>query len=317
MQKAGWLKSVWKTAVVLVCLAMTASCLAEAVTDEGDDGLSAEQRSAVALANRVPLPIVLLHGAAGFDRIGPLDYYYGVKSRLRAEGFQVYATSVDPFQRIEVRAGQLATQISQILASSRAPRVHLIAHSQGGMDARYLISQLGFGNRVASLTTISTPHRGSRVADVALGLIPGPAVDAVAFLLDLLAGGGQDLEGQAYQLTERYAANEFDPNNPNDPRVSYYSVAGVTRAATVHVLTQDLCDPLLLAGYGVLAPTGANDGLVTVASARHGTFLGTVPADHFDEVGQLLGTTSVAFNHRNFYARLAHFLSEPGAPAPL
>jgi hypothetical protein len=40
----------------------------------------------------------------------------------------------------------------------------------GGLDARYLISKLGYGTKVASLTTISTPHRGSPLADVALGL---------------------------------------------------------------------------------------------------------------------------------------------------
>ena len=38
----------------------------------------------------------------------------------------------------------------------------------------------------------------------------------------------------------------------------------------------------------VLSPE-PNDGLVTVTSATWGTFLGCIPADHLDEVGQLLG----------------------------
>lgn len=35
----------------------------------------------------------------------------------------------------------------------------------GGLDARYLASQLGCSERVASVTTIATPHWGSPVAD--------------------------------------------------------------------------------------------------------------------------------------------------------
>lgn len=311
MQMTGWVRCVF-----IITLVSAAGCLAEGISDEADSAEQIESRAA-ASANRTRLPIVLLHGAAGFDQIGPLEYFFGVKNRLVADGYQVFVTSVDPFQRIEVRAAQLATQINSILASTRAPRVHLIGHSQGGLDARHLISRLGFGNRVATLTTISTPHRGSRVADIALGILPGPAVSTLSFLLDLVAGGGQDLEGQAYQLTEQYALNVFQPNTPDDPRVSYFSVAGVTHAVVFDIFHQDVCDPLLLVGYLVLAPTGANDGLVTVASARHGTFLGEVPADHFDEVGQLLGTTALGFNHRTFYSRLARFVTDSTAPSPV
>jgi pimeloyl-ACP methyl ester carboxylesterase len=292
-----------------------ASCLAEATVADDEtgvfDGLAATQ------ANRTRLPIVLLHGAAGFDQIGPLQYYFGVKDRLRNDGYQVFVTAVDPFQRIEVRAGQLATQIGGILAQTGAPRVHLIGHSQGGLDARYLITRLGFGNRVATLTTISTPHHGSRVADVALGLLPGGAIDAIGFLVDFVFGSSQDAEGQAYELTEEYAETVFNPTTPDDPRVSYYSVAGVTRAATIHLFTEDICDPLLWIGYGILSTQGANDGLVTVASSRHGTFLGTIPADHLDEVGQLLGSTALGFNHKTFYSNLARFLTSSSAPSPI
>lgn len=273
-------------------------------------------------AARRPLPIVLLHGAAGFDQIGPIEYFFDVADTLEADGKVVFTTSVDPLQLIEVRAAQLADQIDQILADTGADQVHLIAHSQGGLDARFLISSLGYGDRVATLTTISTPHLGSRVADVALGLLPGPAEDVLGFLIDLLVGGvvgsEQDVIGQVNELTERFVVSTFNPANPDDPRVQYFSVAGATQLNPfVNPFTTDVCDPLLAVGFLVLAPTGANDALVTVESARRGQFLGTVPADHFDEVGQLLGTTALGFNHRAFYRRLARFLTDPSAPAPI
>lgn len=312
------MKSNGRLPVHLLILASTLwlfSACAEAL--DGEDSGDGVAMLASAQTNRTKLPIVLLHGMAGFDQIGPLDYFFGVKNRLVADGYQVFVTEVDPFQRVEVRAAQLAPQIQSILSRTRAPRVHLIGHSQGGLDARYLVTHLGYGNRVATVTTISTPHRGTRVADIGLGILPGPAVSTLAFLANLIGGGGQDLEGQVYELTEEYATNVFGPTTPDDPRVLYFSVAGETKAVTLDVWNDDVCDPLLWAGYLLLAPTGANDGLVTVQSARHGVFLGTVPADHFDEVGQLLGTTALGFNHRTFYSRLARFLTSSTAPSPI
>ena len=271
---------------------------------------------------RSPLPILLLHGAAGFDRIGPLEYFFDVADTLERAGHVVFTTEVDPLQTVEVRAAELAAEVDAILDSTGAGRVHLIGHSMGGLDARFLISSLGYGDRVATLTTISTPHLGSRVADIALDILPGVAEEALGFLVDLLAGAAagseQDAAGQILQLSEAYAVGTFNPANPDDPRVAYFSVAGVTQVNPfADPLRNDLCDGLLLAGYALLATSGPNDGLVTVASAQHGTFLGTVPADHLDEVGQLLGTTSPAFDHRAFYLALAEFLTSPDAPAPL
>jgi triacylglycerol esterase/lipase EstA (alpha/beta hydrolase family) len=298
----------------------------DTTSDEPNPGIpdqgATEEVLASTAASRTPLPIVLLHGAAGFDRIGPLEYFFDIADTLEDDGQLVFTTQVDPLQRIDVRADQLADQIDAILAETGANRVHLIGHSQGGLDARFLISSLGYGDRVATLTTISTPHNGSRVADIALGLLPGGAEEVLAFLIDLLVGSAtgsdQDVRGQIEQLTERYAINVFNPTNPDDPQVAYYSVAGVTQTNPfANPFTRDLCDPLLLVGYLLLRPTGANDGLVTVESARHGTFLGTIPADHLDEVGQLFGTTALAFSHRAFFRDLARFLTDPTEPSPI
>ena len=43
----------------------------------------------------------------------------------------------------------------------------------GGLDARYMIGQLGMADRVAALLTVTTPHRGSPYADWC-GAPPGP-----------------------------------------------------------------------------------------------------------------------------------------------
>ena len=51
--------------------------------------------------------------------------------------------------------------------------MNLVGRTPRGVDARVITSPqgLGYGDRVASVTTIATPHRGSKVADAVLGLL--------------------------------------------------------------------------------------------------------------------------------------------------
>src|SRR5215510_6280544 len=66
--------------------------------------------------------------------------------------------------------------LSILYANICGDKVHIIAHSMGGLDARYLLCNnlygLGALDRVVSLSTISTPHRGSQVADLLVGAEP-------------------------------------------------------------------------------------------------------------------------------------------------
>jgi hypothetical protein len=74
---------------------------------------------------------------------------------------------------VEARAQALAGQIAQRFPSGE---LHIIAHSMGGLDARFLLSRnlQGLANpgRVISLSTIATPHHGSPVADLLVGSKP-------------------------------------------------------------------------------------------------------------------------------------------------
>ncbi|MCX5745477.1 MAG: alpha/beta fold hydrolase [Proteobacteria bacterium] len=115
-------------------------------------------------------PIVLVHGFMG-SRTSPLWSFYKLADTLRADGHVVIEADLPPFDSSANRARILATQIDAAIAGYG--KVNIIAHSQGGLDARYLISSLGYGDRVATLTTISSPHQGTAIADKALGLLPG------------------------------------------------------------------------------------------------------------------------------------------------
>ena len=90
-----------------------------------------------------------------FGRIG---------KKLEEAGHCVYASDTDGFGTIEHNAEQLKAQIERILEKEHAEKVNILAHSKGGLDSKYMISRLGMEDRVASLTTLSTPHRGSKLA---------------------------------------------------------------------------------------------------------------------------------------------------------
>lgn len=57
-------------------------------------------------------------------------------------------------------------------AHVRGGRVTLVAHSMGGLVARYYLQRLGGARRVERLVTLGTPHRGSHAAT----FVPAPLV---------------------------------------------------------------------------------------------------------------------------------------------
>lgn len=284
-----------------------------------------------------PYPIVLAHGFSGFHNIGPLNYFYGVQDALSKDGHLVFVTQVDPYNSSEVRGAQLVTQVQQILGETGSPKVNLICHSQGALDCRYVANQLG--SQIGAVVLVAGVNRGDYVADVAAGIIQGPTADAVQLLLSLFGGvvldpgGNPNTNAQAAiaQLTTP-GCEAFNQKYPDDPNVSYFSIAGrsengggdedcgtVTEAPFIGKYDQ-MHGPVnaLLSGTASLidgssTPPPTNDGLVTVASARWGTFLGCVPADHLAEVCQIGGQSSGSdYNCVPMYRDIADWLVTRG-----
>jgi triacylglycerol lipase len=84
---------------------------------------------------------------------------------LRKNGIEVYHTNVSFAADVETRAKDLTREIQKILADTGHAKVHIIGHSMGGLDARQMIVHEGMADKVATLTTIGTPHWGSPVAE--------------------------------------------------------------------------------------------------------------------------------------------------------
>lgn len=241
--------------------------------------------------------IVLVHGILGFREKFGIEYFRGVAEHFTEKGFKVLVPILDPTRGIEFRGGQLRDQINAAYAKGSIDpnqKTHIIGHSMGGLDSRWMLSPVN-PNRIRapirSLTTISTPHQGSPIADLIDApekltdfgqLLFGPQGNLLQPALDAL---GISLDGLR-NLTTAYC-KQFSATYTDDPAVAYFSVAGAGRGGFLQTSA-----PLLFFHKYISELTGeANDGLVTVASAQWGQFdQNTWAADHADEVGTNLDT---------------------------
>jgi triacylglycerol lipase len=289
-----------------------------------------------------PYPIVLAHGFFGFEDFagaGFLTYYYGVKEHLAQQGeTQVFTPAVDPFNSSEYRGAQLASEIQEILETTGHAKVNIIGHSQGGLDARVVAHD--YPSLVASVVTLQTPHLGTPIADVALKVIDDGNLQGV---LDfLLQAVGRPLYNQVDDATTLYAPlydfssqgiAEFNAKYPDARDIYYASVAGrsdwhyggsVCNVSGPSFINEwdseldpidpmfDLMEMMLDGGIGNPYP---NDGLVRAKDARWGDFLGCLPADHMDMVGQLLGDNpgpGNSWDYKQFYLDIVGFLRAKG-----
>lgn len=244
--------------------------------------------------------------------VPPIHYWHGISDALRALAGNpaVITAAVPPSGSIEERAAKLGADIA---AKARGRSVNIIAHSMGGLDARYMISHLKPADvDVKSLVTVATPHRGSAFADF---LINGQGPIKLANLYGLIERTG--LGTKAFgQLTREYMEGEFNPKTPDSDKVRYFSYGACTS-------TPPLLSPFRQSHRILEEVEGANDGLVSVASSQWGDYKGTlVDVSHLDLINWsnrvrwtvrkvLMGQTRT-FNAVAFYLDIADMLAKEG-----
>ena len=168
--------------------------------------------------------IILAHGILGFGGLPgiltPVNYFNGVAAHFRRHGHVVFAPSVNPIGSVQDRGKQLAAAILSVPESGE--KLHVVAHSMGGLDARYALSCVaGVAALVETPVTVGTPHRGSPVAD-AIADPTDPLFEQLpGFLVEALrnhAGGLHDLTTQV--------SIARDAATPDVAGVRYIEVAG-------------------------------------------------------------------------------------------
>lgn len=247
------------------------------------------------------LPIVLAHGIARFDVLLELlrnrlqlpqtelgdgfQYFKGITSHLEAHGFRVFHPNQDFAGSVDLRAQQLRARVDETLAVTGAKKVHIIAHSMGGLDARHMIVDKGMADRVASLTTIGTPHLGTILANRLIENGGDFLQHVLRPILNL--DGFDDLQTGVCDEFNRRAEHQEATNT-----VIYRTVAS---AEDLHLVFT----PLVPSWIFIRDHAGRNDGLVPVASqswtreliADDGRRKAIAqsefpfPADHLNQVG--------------------------------
>ena len=209
-------------------------------------------------------PVLMIHGAGFRDLRWPV-YWGRIPRVLEEHGSRLYYGQQDCWASTAVNAAALKKRAEEILRETGSRKLNLLAHSKGGLEARMLASSLGFGERIASITTIATPHRGSKTVDRLFGM-PKGLFNLAAFAVDnwirLVGDRKPDFLEVCRGFTTAHMA-EFNRQNPDVPGVFYQSFACV--------MPHPLSDiNLSTANFVVGRIEGENDGLVSVDSARWG-----------------------------------------------
>lgn len=264
-------------------------------------------------------PIVLAHGICRFDQLlnetfgldnkddDSRHYFKRIRSTLMTAGFKVWHSKVSWSAGVDLRADQLKAELFRLTNEFKDCRkVHLIAHSMGGLDARHMIYEHKMDDFIASLTTIGTPHRGTSFADW--------GVKRAGRMIPFLEALGIDITGFLDLTTERCnafnaKAEDFESRNS----VKYQSFAGIQERKRTFW-------PLQFPHSIISDEEGDNDGLVSVESARWRSdfFVKKIDADHLNEVGWCdINEPEYLFTRDAFEQRIRDFYCDIAQSLPV
>lgn len=154
-----------------------------------------------------PRPVVLVHGTAenmGFN-------WAAISPTLRNAGYCVFALNygmnlasldqrIGGLDDIAKSAGQLKSFVDKVLLYTRASKVDLVGHSQGGMMPNYYLKRLGGASKVGTLVGLAPSNHGTTLSGIVglgetLGLLTGFNMVALATAPSLV----QQEQGSAFQ----------------------------------------------------------------------------------------------------------------------
>lgn len=158
----------------------------------------------------------------------------------------------------------LARELTDICSYYNVPRIMIIAHSKGGVDSQTAAVYYGASNNIISIITLSTPHWGSQLADIAYSTTGW----SLAELIKAHSPGCYSMQ-TGYMREYRRITDSKSQNT-----VPIKTFAG--SAGNNDEFTRTWVGSFLLDRYG------KNDGVVTVESAHNpkGMHYGTLHLNH-------------------------------------
>ncbi|MGZ8931474.1 MAG: esterase/lipase family protein, partial [Methylosarcina sp.] len=223
--------------------------------------------------------IVLAHGILGFDEKFKVDYFNGIKKHLEDKHqAKVLTTKVHPTDSIKARGDELGKQILEGFKNGKLDRnekSHIVAHSMGGLDGRYILSpdnKDNIAHFITSLTTIGTPHQGSPIADLVYSRLDGKAdLSVTKFIeeknIEVLKIFGILTDGLQNLTTKEM--RKFNSDYKDNPDVKYFWTAGIGRKRGNRTTSWPFSPTYnYLYDRGQELDDKQNDGVVPLSSAK-------------------------------------------------
>ena len=304
----GWIPIV----NLFMLIGIIRTCRAEVAVERAL--LLRDQKRAGQQICRTKYPLLLVHGVF-FRDFDHFNYWERIPEELKRNGAVIFYGEHNSAAAVKDSAVELEKRIKEIVQQTGCGKVNIIAHSKGGLDSRAAVSMTSAGQYVASLTTISTPHRGCEFADYLLGEIPEEEQQVIASGYNTVASklGDRDPDFLAavYDLTSEKCKERNDVVH-DDPNVFYQSVGSVLHGASSGQF------PLNFTYHLVKYFDGENDGLVGVDSFEWGSSLNMIRLEkkgrgisHGDMI-DLNRENIDGLDIREFYVQLVSGLREKG-----
>ncbi|MBN1253235.1 MAG: hypothetical protein JXR51_08490 [Bacteroidales bacterium] len=260
-------------------------------------------------------PIVFVHGVAYRDDVPIIKYWSNIPKIIEENGGKVYLSNQNAFNSHSDNAIQIKEKILEILNETKSDKVNIIAHSKGGIEARYMITKLEMADKVASLTTLSTPHRGSSMADTIVAFLDKKNLTKrihrlANFYAKLIGDNNPNAIESARNLTVDYM-KDFNKSVPNMPQVYYQSYGSI--------VNDNYPSWIVKVQHEIMQKAeGDNDCVVSSYSYKWGDFKGIVKSNeaygisHFDIVGMKFVSKSSSFDAEMFVYKIVKDLKKKG-----
>jgi triacylglycerol lipase len=253
-------------------------------------------------------PIVLVHGIARNDTNKSMHPWGRIPEILQDYGVAVYTGNTDAWGDVESNAELLKETIDKILRETNKEKVNIIAHSKGGIDSRYVIWNYDYGDKVASLTTVSTPHHGAELADLLYNskiLHTKMAEKSLNAFEKMFRDKNPDIYRVDEELTTEYMT-KFNEKVTMDSRVYYQCLYSI--------MNDPPTDKLFASSYQFIKKiNGNNDGIVSEYSARWGDNIKKIPGSiSHEQISDHPRARIPGMAILNIYLDIAHELSAMG-----
>lgn len=193
-------------------------------------------------------PIVFIHGYNSSASVwwDGNDMY----ETALANGYQTAFIDLYPERDMWENGAMLAGKLKQIYEYFGNKKLVVVGHSKGGVDTQTALVHYGAHQYVSNVITLSSPHRGTQLSDL--------AHSSSAWWLAALLGNNNDATRSLQTGNMSYFRSITDSHS-NSAKNRYYTLGGYKWGSFGSAL---YWGGLYLSSYG------SNDGVVTIASSR-------------------------------------------------